>query len=105
MKKVKKSDLRTLIWDSYLHFAKGVPMLKTGKQPCNIIWVDVNSVCISVYDENEFDSEDDQKALMQNFAEHIDAITFGNLKVIDMGCDIESKFAWVHIANAYEVVE
>lgn len=105
MKKVKKSDLRTLIWDSYLHFVKCVPMLDTGKQPCNIIRVDVNSVCISVYDQNEFNSEAYQKALMQNFAEHINAITFGNLKVIDMGCDMENSFAWVHIANAYEVVE
>ena len=102
MKTVKKRELERLVRDSYLHLVHCIPMLDTPKQPRTIIDVNVNSICISIYDHCEFDSEDDQNALMQNFADYINKITFGNLKVADMGCNIESKFSWVHIANAYE---
>ena len=102
MKTVKESDLRRLIWDSYLHWVHGIPMLDAHKQLSTNIHVDVNSVCINLYDKREFNSEDERKESMKIFADYINDITFGNLKVVDMGCNIESKFSWVHIANAYE---
>ena len=111
MKKVKKSDLKNLICKSYLFFVKGIMVEDYAKirsicetRKVSPIRIDVNSVCIHVYDSNKFDSEENQKARVQTFADHIEAITFGNLKVINMDCPL-SNFTWVSIANGYEIID
>lgn len=107
MKTVKERDLRKLIWKHYHHIFKQIPLLETDDQACTSIQVDVNSVCINVYDVHPFDSKADQEAFLHDFAKLVEDLTFGNLKVVDMGCEVneDSYFTWLHIANAYEVIE
>ena len=110
MKKVRKCDLVELISQYYCNFIRFMPTLEIadGKHGISIL---INSICIHVIDHNEFDSESDQEACMQDFAKQIEAITFGNLKVTYKGCKIKGKgigksfLSWMDIANAYEVVE
>lgn len=107
VKKVKKQDLKDLIWMHYLHTVRQIPLLETARQNSYIISVSVNSISINVYDTASFDSNDDQEACLDNFAKLIEALTFGNLKVVDRGCEVNgnSYLTYLHIANAYEVVD
>ncbi len=107
MKKVKKSDLRSLIWNNYLNMVRHIPIFKTGNQPFDMIRIDVNSVCINVYDNKEFLSEENHMECLKNLATHIEALTFGNLKVINMGCEKGEDWylTWMNIACAYEIAE
>lgn len=106
MKKVRKVDLVNLIAQYYCDFIELMPVMDIADGN-NGVSINVNSICIYVIDHNEFDSESDRETLMQTFAEQIEAITFGNLKVTYKGCKIEgnSFLSWMYIANAYEVVE
>ena len=106
MKKVRKDDLVKLISQYYCNFIRLMPTheIADGNGGVSIL---VDSICIHVIDRNKFDSESVQEACMQNFAEQIEAITFGNLKVTYKGCKIEgnSFLSWMDIAMQYEVVE
>ena len=104
MKKVKKVDLVRLIAQYYCNFIRLTPVddIINGNSDISI---NVDTVYISVLDRNEFDSETDQNAYLQNFAEQIEAITFGNLKVTYMGCKMNPHLTWMCIANAYEFIE
>ncbi len=104
MKKVRKDDLVNLIAQFYCDFIRLMPVHKiTGVENC--IDINVNSIYISVIDYNYFDSESNQEERMQKFAEQIEAITFGNLKVTYKGCRNKNStfLSWMYIANAYEV--
>lgn len=106
MKKVRKVDLVDLIAQYYCDFIELMPVDEIADGN-NGVSINVNSICIYVIDNNQFDSESDRESLMENFAEQIEAITFGNLKVTYKGCKIvgNSCLSWMYIANAYEVVE
>lgn len=106
MKKVRKADLVNLIAQYYCDFIKLMPVTDIVKGN-NGVSINVNSIYICVIDHNEFDSKRDKENLMEKFAEQIEAITFGNLKVTYKGCRIKdnSFLSWMYIANAYEVVE
>ena len=85
-------------------------MLDAYKQPIDAIYaLKVDTICIQLYDKKPFDSEHCQRSLLEDFANAIEKITLGNLKVVDMGCVINendgSHLTWVHIANAYEVID
>lgn len=105
MKKVKKDDLVRLIAQYYCNFIELTPLLDIieGKSGINIT---IDTVCIYVDDSREFDSEVEKYACLKKFAEQIEAITFGNLKVTCMGCKKDPCcLTWMYIANAYELVE
>ena len=106
MKKVRKCDLVNLIAQYYCNFIRLMPRdeIADGKHGVSIV---VNSICIHVIDYNEFCSKSEQDSRMREFANQIEAVTFGNLKVTYKGFKIEgnSFLSWMDIANAYEVVE
>ena len=106
MKKVRKCDLVNLIAQYYYNFIRPMPIneIADGKHGVSIV---VDSICIHVIDYNEFCFVDEQDSCMRNFANQIEAVTFGNLKVTYQGCKIKgnSFFSWMDIANAYEVIE
>ena len=106
MKKVRKHDLVELIALYYCNLIRLMPTMDIAAGD-NGVKIRVNSICIHVIDYNQFDSESNQLACMQNFAKQIEAITFGNLKVTCKGCKIEGNSfrSWMEIANAYEVIE
>lgn len=106
MKKVKASDLRDLIWDQYLHIVYHVPILECCNETCYSIRIDVNSVCINIYDTNTYESDDDQKVFLQKFANRIEELTSGKLKAIEIGCEKKnaSYLRWLHIAVEYDEV-
>ena len=110
MKRVKRQELRDLIWEHYLNKVRRVPMLDAYKQPIDTIYaLKVDTICIQLYDKKPFDSKLNQESFLQDFANAIEEITLGNLKVVNMGCAINendgSYLTWVHIASAYEVID
>lgn len=106
MKKVRKDDLVELIAQYYCDFIRLMPIdeIVDGNHGVSII---VNSICIHVTDYNFFCTEREQITRMQDFAKHIEEITFGNLKVTYEVCKVQgiSCLSRLDIANAYEVVE
>ncbi len=106
MKKVRKNDLINLIAQFYCDFIRTMPIseIVSGQGGVKI---NIDSIYISVIDYNQFCSESEQEILMQRFAEQIEAITFGNLKVTYKGCSNENgnAFSLMYIANAYDVIE
>ena len=104
MKKVRKNDLVNLIVQYYCDFIKFRDVRRIAAGRCRV-YIDVDSIYIRVVDFNEFDSKEEQEARLQKFAEQIEAITFGNLKVTYKGCEhnVDPK-SWIYIANAYEVI-
>ncbi len=107
MKKVRKADLVNLIAQLYSDFIRPMRVweIAEGNEGVKI---DVNPICIYVIDHHMFESASDQEIRIQKFAEQIEAITFGNLKVTYKGCKVGSTInclSWMYIANAYEVVE
>lgn len=108
MKKVRRKDLEYLIAHYYWEF------IDPEHKPINDIiaghgdvQIDINSVCIFVKDCSSFSNVYDKKAFMQEFANKIEEVTFGNLKVTNMGCEEKdaSYYSWLDIANAYEVID
>lgn len=101
MKKVRRKDLIYLIASHYWEF------IDPEHKPINDIidghgdiQIDIDSICIRVRDFKGIFSKDDvKKAIMNEFAESIEAITFGNLKITRM------KGNEIYIANAYEVID
>ena len=103
MKKVQKNDLVNLIAQFYCNFVNLQPVSDIAKGTCGV-YINVDSIYIQVLDFNRFDSDEEQEARLQKFAEQIEAITFGNLKVTYKGCKHGINFkSWLYIANAYEV--
>lgn len=105
MKKVRRQDLIVLIAHCYWEF------IDPEHKPINDIiaghgdiQIEINSIYISVRDFNGLFAKDDvKKVIMKEFAENLEAVTFGNLKVTHIGCTKSS--AWIDIANAYEVID
>ncbi len=105
MKKVRKDDLVKLVAKYYCNFVRSQDVSDIAEGRCRI-HINVDSIYIRVMDFNEFDSNEKQEARLQEFAEQIEAITFGNLKVTYKGCEHNVDFkSWMYIANAYEVLE
>lgn len=104
MKKVRKKDLIDLIALFYSNYVSSFPMrdIINGK---TAVEISVDSICIIINDYTKFDSESDRRAGMTKFAEQIEAITFGNLKVTSKQCDFKMRQSSMYIANAYEVVD
>lgn len=103
MKKVLKSDLKYLIASHYWEFIdpnhKPINDMLSGRGETVI---EIDSVCIRLVNRNKlfsFESPYVKDAIMNEFAKNIEAITFGNLKVIRIR-DNE-----VFIANAYDVID
>ena len=110
MKRVKRQELYDLIREYYLNKVRGVPILDAYKEPTDAIYaMKVDTICILLYDKKPFISTLNQESFLQDFANAIEKITLGNLKVVDRGCAINkndgSYLTWVHIANAYEVID
>ena len=108
MKKVRKNDLENLVAKLYREFIELKTLDNVVHELCGVnIYVD--SVCIYVTDTNDFEDKGEREAYMHNFAEQIEAITFGNLKVTFSECIIDEYtqkcYSYMYIANAYEVVE
>lgn len=107
MKKVKKQDLEHMMWECYLNIVyPDVQTMNARDQLSTMIWVDVNSIRINVNDKNNFNSKKHQMECLENFASHIEALSFGNLKVINKECKEKenSYYTFIQIACAYEVV-
>ena len=106
MKKVKKYDLLTVLsrgYTRYVNFSVS-PVEIIDREVC--VDIEVNSIYIAIIDRSEFDSEKAQEARMHDFAKYIEAITFGNLKVVYTYCEIDGNyfFSYVEMASAYEIV-
>ncbi len=103
MKKVRKQDLEELIALYYRDFIELVADDEFEKT----VTVDINSIYISVIDQRDFDDEEVKMEVMQDFANELKKITFGNLEVTYKGAKKEgnSCLSWMYIANAYEVEE
>lgn len=105
MKKVRRRDLILLIADYYCEFIdpehKPINDIITGHGD---IQININSIYISVRNFNGLFAKDDvKKVIMNEFAENLEAVTSGNLKVTHIGCGGSS--VWIDIANAYEVID
>lgn len=105
-KTVREEDLKNLIAQFYCDFVDLQPVseITDGNSSVDIT---INSICIYVIDYSSFNSEDERKKCLEQFAEQIKAISFGNLKVTYYGCkkDGNSYFSWMYIANAYNVID
>ena len=105
MKAVRREDLINLIASYYCEF------IDPDHKPINDILngygdiqIDIDSIHITVRDFRGLFSRDIVKsAIMTEFAKNLEAVTFGNLKVIRIGGRKNS--VWIEIANAYEVIE
>lgn len=101
MKKVRRKDLICLIAEHYWEF------IDPEHNPINDIiaghgdiQIDIDSVYICVRGFQGLFSKDDVKEVIMNeFAQNIEAITFGNLKITRVRDDE------IFIANAYEVID
>ncbi len=106
MTKVKSNDLKRLIAQYYCNFIENVSVYDVinGRTDINI---EMNSIYIKVSSHNRFSDVKARKKKMEKFAKHIEAVTFGNLKVAYMICKIDGPFYVTHmdIANSYEVIE
>ena len=105
MKAVRMQDLFNLIASYYSEF------IDPEHKPINDIinelgdiQIDINSIYITIWDLRGLFSKDNIKmSIMTEFAKNLEAVTFGNLKVIRIGC--RKSAVWIEIANAYEVIE
>ena len=107
MKAVRRQDLINLIASYYCEF------IDPEHKPINDIidghgdiQIEIDSIYISIGDFRGLFSKDDvKKVIMTEFAKNLEAVTFGNLKVIRIVCSKRSGRMWIEIANAYEVIE
>ena len=100
MKKVRKQDLEELI---ALCYKESIEV--TDYEFKKTVVIDINSIYITVMDYREFDDVKAKMKLMQDFAKHLKAISFGKLKVTRKKAkkDGNSCFSLMYIANAYEI--
>lgn len=113
MKKVRKEDLRELIGELYREFILGISTDEYYKERCEgtneaneHINIRPTHVQLWWYEEEE-EIDTDTKNMIENFAQILEKISFGNLKMIFYGMDkINNNDAiCIYIANAYEVIE
>lgn len=113
MKRVKKRDLEELLATFYMS-VESIPISDfiNGTNKGEKVQLDINSVCIYMFDRNKFEDVQKRKEDIKKFAKKIEDVTFGNLKVVESDIyKVESdiykyEFACltsVVIANAYEV--
>lgn len=110
MKKVREKDLINLITDFYCKFIAHISEKEHDSLSCDEkVKVSIKSTHIVVwwYYNEDLEITDDTISCVKNFAEEIENVTFGNLKVTYAGIGT----AWdkttfeIYIANAYEVIE
>ncbi len=109
MKKVRKKDLENLIESFYCKFIAHISKSEYYDLPyCKRATVAVMSTHIVFkYEFDDSDSQIDMENFIGNFAEEIEKITFGNLKVTYYGTE-KSQYGSmieIYIANAYEVTD
>ena len=107
MKAVRRQDLINLIAGYYREFLdpehKSINDIIKGYGDIEIY---IDSIFISIVDcRGLFSNDDVKKVIMTEFAKNLEAVTFGNLKVIRVACNKTSGIMWIEIANAYEVIE
>ena len=113
MKKVKMSELEYTIREAYQYVVFGTDIQKCCEDEVNFklpFRIEINSICITIWDCNPCTSDEERNKKLNDFKNYLDAISFGNLKVIDMGCGCKEdpKYpysTYVIIANGYELVE
>lgn len=112
LKRVRKDDLRKLILQWYFEYVKHIPAKDAYHYEAEGIVLDVNTICVNLYDASEFDYVNDQESYLDNLAEHIKEMSFGNLKVVSYGCEENEDekhnwtySTWLNIAVKYEVID
>ncbi len=102
-KKVKKADLERLIAQYYCNFIETIPVDEIVDGSAGV-YINIDSVYINVNAKlkDAFSNE-----RMEKFAEQIEAVTFGNLKVTYRTRKMvgSSYMLYMDIANAYKVIE
>lgn len=110
MKKVREDDVINLIENFYCKFIAHTTISQHYDLPhCERVKVNVKSTHVKVwwYFDEELDSKCDTETFIKGFAEEIEKITFGNLKVTYYGIGKidEKEIFEIYIANAYEVIK